>query len=366
MKFKLNSFFPDLSGNTSEATDLGIDFILKHFPDPIFPRSISTYKSHGKQFEVFSKGEMLKAYEESDFKDCRVNAYPSFTEYKGIQRYPPNFIFADLDQSTFKSQRSLDRALTSILGIIKTKISATPTVLWSGNGYHIYQPIDAFILEEYEEFFKFGSPSQRFLRFAESYLTNGKSDPSHNPSFKSCMIRIPGSYNSKYREDNVVRIIQKWNGFRPPIKLLFGSFHPYLVDEKIKQDKLQKRLIRWFGPNFSQGKNKIAWIETFLQIPIEDYRKNSIDLILAPYLVNIKKITYSQSELIIKDWLNKCDTLKKLDSNFGDRIKYSLNTAIRKHTLPMRFVTLKEKNNILYNLIKEKMQMKGLIDSRSE
>ena len=42
---------------------------------------------------------MLKEYEESKFVDCRVNAYPSYTEYKGIQRYPPNFIFADLDLS---------------------------------------------------------------------------------------------------------------------------------------------------------------------------------------------------------------------------------------------------------------------------
>jgi hypothetical protein len=40
---------------------------------------------------------MTEAYQESKFLDCRVNAYPSYTEYKGIQRYPPNFIFADLD-----------------------------------------------------------------------------------------------------------------------------------------------------------------------------------------------------------------------------------------------------------------------------
>lgn len=30
-----------------------------------------------------------------------------------------------------------------------------PTVLWTGNGYHIYQPIEGFILEQEEIFAKF-------------------------------------------------------------------------------------------------------------------------------------------------------------------------------------------------------------------
>jgi hypothetical protein len=34
-------------------------------------------------------------------------------------------------------------------------------------------------------------------RFAAQHLSNGKSDHSNNPSFKSCLVRIPGSHNSK-------------------------------------------------------------------------------------------------------------------------------------------------------------------------
>src|SRR6266540_6956493 len=131
------------------------DFILNHFPEPIFPRTISTFKSQGKQFEVFSKEEMIKAYQESNFVDCRVNAYPSYTEYKGIQRYPPNFIFADLDLSTFSELQALERALQTTLKIIRVKINGHPTVLWTGNGYHIYQPIEAVILEEFIQFEEF-------------------------------------------------------------------------------------------------------------------------------------------------------------------------------------------------------------------
>ncbi len=332
----------------SESIAANVDFILDHFHKPLFPRTISTYKSQSKQFEVFSKEEMITGYEDSSFVDCRVNAYPSYTQYKGIQRYPPNFIFADLDLSTFKTKDNLERALSTTLRIIRFKINGTPTVLWTGNGYHIYQPIDSAILEEYEQFSQFEHPSLKFIRFAEFSLTSGKSDPSHNPSFRSCMIRIPGSYNSKYAEDNLVKIIQKWDGYRPPISLLLGTFHAYLVDQKIKEMKLQKRLEKRYGSGFASGTSKINWIENLLQTQIDDYRKNAIGLILAPYLINIKKMSYQESFLILKDWLTKCNASRKLNDNFDYRIKYSLYTAIRKQRLPMKFDTLKTKNPVLH------------------
>jgi len=304
---------------------------------------------------------MVKAYEQSNFVDCRVNAYPSYTEYKGIQRYPPKFIFADLDLSTFRNLEALERALQITLKLIRIKISGTPTVLWTGNGYHIYQPIDAVILEEYTQFQEFENPSLKFLRFAENKLTSGKSDPSHNPSFKSCLIRIPGSFNSKYPEGkNEVKIIQKWDGYRPPISLLVGSFHVYLVDQKIKEMKLKKRIEKRYGITFGQS-NSIHWIETLLQRPIEDYRKNAIALILAPYLINIRKIPYDDAFSIIRKWLTKCNELRHLDSNFDYRIKSSLYTAMRKQTLPMRLDTLENKNRVLHRLLTEKTKVQGTL-----
>ena len=93
----------------------GIDFILTHLTEPLFPRTISTYRSEGRQFEVFSKEEMIKAFEQSDFLDCRVNAYPSYTEYKGINRQAPNFLFIDLDKDIVETARAHRLALTNTL-----------------------------------------------------------------------------------------------------------------------------------------------------------------------------------------------------------------------------------------------------------
>jgi hypothetical protein len=71
---------------------------------------------------------MIKAYTESKVLVCRVNAYLSYMEYKGIQRYPPKFIFADLDLSTFSNLEALERALQKtlkLMKLIKIKINAS-------------------------------------------------------------------------------------------------------------------------------------------------------------------------------------------------------------------------------------------------
>jgi Primase X len=37
------------------------------------------------------------------------------------------------------------------------------------------------------------------------------------------------------------------------------------------------------------------WIEKLLQTPIDDYRKNAVSLILVPYLINIRKLSYDDA-----------------------------------------------------------------------
>jgi hypothetical protein len=187
-------------------------------------------------------------------------------------------------ENTFKNLDALERSLQPTLKTIRKKINGHPTVLWTGNGYHVYQPIDAIILEQFTEFDQFENPSLKFIRFAEYSLTCGKAaDSSHYPSFKSCMIRIPGSHNSKCSaENNKIKLYQKWNGYRPSMSMLLGSFHASLVDQKIKEIRLKKRIKKRYGTAEYQ-RNTISWIETLLETPIEDYRKNAIGLILAPY-----------------------------------------------------------------------------------
>jgi hypothetical protein len=56
-------------------------------------------------------------------------------------------------------------ALSATLKDIKEKLQdANPTILYTGNSFHIYQPIDALILEKENIFSNFDQPSKRFLR----------------------------------------------------------------------------------------------------------------------------------------------------------------------------------------------------------
>ena len=79
-------------------------------------------------------------------KDRRINAYPSFTKYDGINR-TPTFLMIDIDQQDFASKDKFDRELNRILKKIKTSIHGHHIVLWTGNGYHIYQFMAGFILK---------------------------------------------------------------------------------------------------------------------------------------------------------------------------------------------------------------------------
>ncbi|MGB8935997.1 MAG: hypothetical protein WCC17_12915 [Candidatus Nitrosopolaris sp.] len=97
------------------------------------------------------------------------------------------------------------------------------------------QPILADIVLEMESvFIVFAEPSRKLMQYAEKLVTDNKGDPCHRStvSFNNCMIRIPGSYNSKYVQFNdmgkvvntpesEVRIAQRWDGYRPNIRWLY-------------------------------------------------------------------------------------------------------------------------------------------------
>lgn len=75
------------------------------------------------------------------------------------------------------------------------------------------------------------------MRSAEKYFTNSRADRQHSPSVKSCLIRIPGTFNSKNSEE--VRIVQRWNGEWPPIQLITTDLMVYLIQKRI--DKIQEK-----------------------------------------------------------------------------------------------------------------------------
>jgi hypothetical protein len=345
-----------------------LDFILYHFQKPLFPRKIMT-KRLGYQVEVFDKQEALEYFKSSNYEDCRVNAYPSFTEYQGINRTPISFLMVDLDLKDFsgespekKGKAVLDRVLNKTLQKIKESIGGNPTVLWTGNGYHVYQPVSGYILEEFETFYEFTKYMDKdltsmFIQFAEERFTDNAADRLHNPTVKSCLVRIPGTLNSKCiskGEDPEVKIIQKWDGVRPSIQPLLRDFRRWLIQKRIGEELKNAKFQMTVSKNQERA-NTIKWIEKgIIDHPFSDHRKYIIWRILSPYLLNVKKLPKEEAYSVMKDWLDKCDKLERLNFNPKIKIKDGLKGASKGY-FPISMEKLKEENRQLYYLVLNKI-----------
>jgi hypothetical protein len=358
------------------AIEEGLDYILSHFEDQRqWPRTISTKATDNRQVPVNSKNEALARFTQANFLDCRISAYPppsAVSNFVGVNlEIAPSVIMIDLDRETFKTQRAFEMALSRTLNKIgqdrqgsclscdihkSSQGDIQSTVIWSGSGYHVYLVLGAFVLESVDTFnnSRFGTnPSQKFLRFAEWFLSNGKCDPQHNKtvSLRNCMLRIPGSVNSK--NGQTVRIIQKWNGYRPSIKLLLEDFYVYLCDQRIKEVQNQRARTgpKRLGKAIADAPKCFHWIERLLQTPVRDYRKLAIWRILVPYLLNIRGLSSYETRDIVREWLDGCNRLKRLDFNPNRRVEGALNSS--KDFLPISCEKLRVENEGFYNLLQD-------------
>lgn len=215
---------------------LGTKFILSHFNEPLYPRRIFTPIE--KQVEVYSFEEIVSKFKRVNFEDCRISAYPYYGQkqhwYLGYEK--ADLIFIDLDKCQFKNTAALKRALNKTVENIKTKLccpEATPTVLGSGSGgYHIIQPLETPNLKSIEAVTKWSKePNKDFIRFLEPLLSP-RADPNHyqNVSLNNCLLRVPGSFNTKPEAITEVKVKQRWNGIRPHTRFVYANFLAYLMD----------------------------------------------------------------------------------------------------------------------------------------
>jgi len=366
-------FKDDNSATRIDSVREGIDFILSHFEgrQQLFPRKISTDFSNNKQFTVYNKEQLLEEYTKADFIDCRINAYPVL-ENDNYNNYPnmpaPNLVFVDLDLDKNlpyqEAKRKLEKLKSNSIKTIKEKLDGgQPTILWTGNGYHIYIVIDTRPLELIKELSELSKkPSEEFLRYAELTFSNMKKDSGHNPSFKSSLLRIPYTFNSKNlttnnendRENTEVKIVEKFdNDNIKPINIrLLRDFRLRLADIDL-QEKQRKLNIqdRKDALNFEKvaSINKYYWIERLLQNPIPSFRRYSLFRVLVPYLVNIRKFDNHTCFNILMTWLEKCNDLSKILFDRETEIKARLNGV--KNYKPVSLYKLRDENSELYHLI---------------
>jgi hypothetical protein len=355
--------------NLSDLSDVsdGLDFMLWHFIEPLWPRNVSTAATRNGQRSVDGKDRTILYFKGALRVDCKLAIYSNYEELAKTGCLPPGYkprpthLFIDLDLASFGGDKDkLELALQQTKRNIARQLNgAAPSILWSGGGFHVHLPLDPDVIPIYEElpeFNRYKDPSVQFMRYAEQVLTGGKADRNHNVSFKSCMARIPSSKNSKYEGDAaLVRIIQPWDGIRarPTQQFMLTDFLIWLVQDDIDaQERIRKLAQKFKGSPIGETfGNSIPWIDRLLQAPIPDYRKTVVALILAPYLLTIKQLSYEQAYHTIMEWVARCDELSPLrptQRKFVNRVHFSLKRAQIKQSKPLKWETLVKNYSQIY------------------
>jgi hypothetical protein len=159
---------------------------------------------------------------------------------------------------------------------------------------------------------------------------------------------VPGTINSKTNTE--VKIVRKWDGYRPNIRYILLKYESWLLSEEYKRRKIGSKLNAYKRSQYSCSMNvaNIYWIENLLkEKPLADLRKFVCYWILSRYLINVRRLTPEQSYSIMMDWLQRCNRLKRLSPSldeFKRRVKRDIKEAIKSGKLPIGKQSLKDCN----------------------
>lgn len=116
---------------------------------------------------------------------------------------------------------------------------------------------------------------------------------------------------------------------------------PKEVVEAAKQLKAPERKVA-----LSSRQGAYAWIERLLATPIGDVRHRSVNLIFAPYLVNVKGMDEESAVRVIRDYIERCKKInpntKITESYIRYQCRYAKNKGMRPLSLTKARDLLKE------------------------
>ena len=102
--------------------------------------------------------------------------------------------------------------------------------------------------------------------------------------------------------------------------------------------------IRVKGSEAKEKRDKAseAWIEDLLKTPIPDVRHRTVNLILAPYLVNSRGLDVEQATKIIVEYIERCKEIEPSTKVTERYIEYQCNYAKRRGLKPLSRERAKE------------------------
>jgi hypothetical protein len=209
------------------------------------------------------------------------------------------------------------------------------------------------------------------MHFEEQLLTDCKADQNHwsTVSFNNCMLRVPWSLNSKLIQFDGGRIInipydarvRIENGNTPVIErhllLQYRIWLQFAVIRDLREQRARKEQYRKYRRVHGQSNHNYNYdyIEKLLDKPLDDFRKYCIWRVFVPYFINVKGLSELQTFDIVNSWLDKCDSVSRLNFSAKQKIDYELK-EVANYT-PIRADQLGAEHNRLWS----RLQKEGVI-----
>ncbi|MCL4383337.1 MAG: DNA primase noncatalytic subunit PriX [Candidatus Marsarchaeota archaeon] len=185
---------------------------------------------------------------------------------------------------------------------------------------------------------------------------------------KSILFSIPISEllkNNKHNQLNLVNLgLNEGLVYLKKFELLKIIEEPIKKSIKknlpISQNKIPKQAFEYarqikieeFKAKESEARSpkQYIWIEKLINIPIPDVRHRIVNLILAPYFINIRNFDEQRAFEIISEYIEKCKQLEGNTKINDSYIKYQCRYAKNKKLRPLSFERAKELLNSVLNL----------------
>jgi hypothetical protein len=169
---------------------------------------------------------------------------------------------------------------------------------------------------------------------------------------------LSGNQQNFHNKDDklLAKVTRDLERFKQPFFILVDA-----VQEKLHELEATRKMV----PKFDDYHYKLMDIEyeilseliTVYNLVVDwlsDHRKYIIWRILSPYLLNVKKLPKEEAYSVMKEWLDKCDKLDRLNFNPKIKIKDGLRGASKGY-FPISMEKLKEENRQLYDIVLDRL-----------
>lgn len=274
--------------------------------------------------------------------------------------------FLDLDADNLSDAK---RTTVAVSKILDSYDISTYKIKFSGRrGFHLTISSDCFNLSPSS----FPSAPLLIMQFLKSRLKpssrrNVKFDPSvykirqmmrlaYCLHQKSSLVALPLSISdvkafkvSDAKPSPSLKVNFFWLELSPKINEAKNLYADALAWDAPRKRK-RKRRVRLPIPS-PPPSSKYRYIERLLGNPVLDGRHRLLWLVIAPYLITVKRLPLDDAKRIASNYFLSCSELKDLSANFERLIDYHLNRCRNLNLYPPSLRTLKANHPDLYVIV---------------